>query len=296
VADIDVLKDLQRLTWRGISVPVTARTVNFSHDDVRHKFEFRDGQIVESTGVQNYTFRYTVPFRQGIRRGQYANLFTDVLPRFIVACRNRSADTLIDPVLGSFRARVLTFSDETDVNRRDGDDVTVEFIEAPLLNDSAVENENANAVKSQALVLDTEVEKVDWEQVESPEPTVNPLSAVAGLGRQIERQGLKLSAALEDTAYRAEQVTDAIDALEDPEAWTIRRSSRRLRDSSLQMAKRAQDPLGNVKTVTQNYGATLADVASNFGMTLSELLQLNPALARAPFVAANTAIQVYVRS
>jgi hypothetical protein len=292
----DVFKQLERMSWRGIEVPLSARSASFSHDDARHKFVFRDGEILEATGVKNWVFRYTIPFREGIAKGPYKKLFSNTLAAFVAACRDRSVGELIDPVLGSFPARVLSFSDDTDVNKRDGTDVSVEFEYAPPLEDLDIDTRGTAGVSglsSEAGLLDEELTKVDWAQVPSPEPTTDPLSAAAGIGRQFERQGGKLSAALDDLAFRAEKVEGALDALENPQTWPLRRSARRVREVAVRLKQRHDDPMGRIRTVVQRYAATVVDVAANAGMTVEEFLKLNPELARLPFVPAGTPVQRY---
>lgn len=292
----DVFKELDRFSWRGITLPLSARSVSFQHDDVRHRFQFKDGEWIEATGAKNWTFSYTIPFREDIATGPYKNLFTKTLAEFTLACRDRTPGELTDPVLGRFRARCVSFSDSSDVNKRDGDDVQVEFVHAPELDDIELIDGgvvNVSGLQSDAAELDAEVEKVDWQQEEPPQPLVNPISAISGIGRQVEQQGNKYSAALDDTASRAEELDNTIDRLENPQVWPLKRSARRTRDSAILLKERSKDPQRKVVQVVQRYASTISEVAAQLGMTVQELLQINPLLARSPQIQAGTPVNAY---
>lgn len=295
----DVLSKLPRFSWRGQELPITSRQVRFSHEDTDHTFQYRDGEIIERKGVKNWTFSYTIPFRQDIAKGPYRNLFSEQLLAFIFACRDKSPDTLRDPVIGSFRAVCSTYEEETDVLKRDGTDVRVEFRHAPLLDDVELEViqgglSGLGAVSSQAGALDADVSVVLWPpQVPSPSPTSDPLQAIAGFARNIENQGNKISAALDATAYKAEQVEESAARLEDPHTFQLIRSSRRVQAAALRLKERIQSPDRRILRVTTAYAKSISRIAADAGMTVQQLLQLNPTIAGRPIVPANTVVSIY---
>lgn len=297
----DVFKELSHFSWRGQKYPLTARSASFQQEDVRHRFQFKDGEWIEATGTKNWTFSYTIPFREDIATGPYRNLFTRSFAAFVRDCRNRAIGELFDPVLGRFNARCVSFSDSSDVNKRDGDDVQVEFIHTPDFDDvestESISNTggvyNVQGLTSDAEQLDQEVTKVNWEQEEPPQPLVNPISAISGIGRQVEQQGNKYSAALDDTASRAEELDNTIDRLENPQVWPLKRSARRTRDSAILLKERSKDPQRKVVQVVQRYASTISEVAAQLGMTVQELLQINPLLARSPQIQAGTPVNAY---
>lgn len=295
----DVLSALPRFTWRGQTLPITSRTVRFSHDDTDHTFQYRDGEIIERNGVKNWTLNYTIPFRQDIAKGPYTNLFTVELLAFIFACRDKTPDTLRDPVIGSLRAVCSTYEEETDVLKRDGTDVRVEFKHSPLLEDVQLETiqggiSGLSNVGSQAGVLDADVARVLWPpQVPSPEPSTDPLSAISGFGRQIINQGNKLSAALDNVAYKAEQIETTAALLEDPHTFQMARSSRRLQTAALKLKDRIQNPERRILRVTLAYSKSLSRIAADSAMTVEDLLKLNPTIAGRPLVPAGTVVGIY---
>lgn len=292
----DVLKLLPSFKWRGKAYPVTARGVGFAHESATHKLQYRDGDFIEQTGARNLTFRYTVPMREDIAKGPYANLFTVGLPELIRDCRNRVADVLWDPVYGEFRCVPSSYDDETDVTRRDGTDISLEFTHSPELDDAEgfVSTISNSGLVTDAGAMNAELaESQDFEQFEGEMPDTDILSAINGFGAQLERQGNKFSAALDDLAFKCEKIEETADRLENPQNWQIRRSARRVRETAVRLKKRAADPRRRVVEVTRRFAATASAVAAEEGMTLQELLELNPVLARSGIVPSGSVVRRY---
>lgn len=294
----DALAALPRLSFRGIEVPISGtRDAGFRHDDASHKFTYRDNEFVESLGARGWTFSYTIPMRQDIARGPYRNLYTATLPQFVAACRDREPGELIDPELGVFRAKPTSVTSTIDVTKRDGTDLRVEFVHAPEFEDIALEivgTLGADALATQAGLLDEASALVDWEQEEPPEPALDPLTAIDSVGRQLEYNANKVSNKLDDTAFRLERLENTLDRLENPQLWPHRRSARRLRAATLRAKARGSDPLRRVVVVTQRYASTVAAIASEAGMTVQELIRLNPNIAGQPLIAAGVAVRRFV--
>lgn len=288
----DVLKRLPRFTWRGITVPLTSCKGSFEQDDVIHKFEFRDKELLESQGVKNWRFSYTIPFREDLVKGPYKNLFLRVLADFVLACRDRTPGLLYDPVLGSFRAKVANFSLETDVNKRDGSDVSVDFIEAPEIG----EIDGFVAVHDQldkvdARTIDDAVKRVDWKQLTPPDATVDVLDAIDGLGRQLEASGNRYAAALDSYTFKLQKIETTLDRLADPNTWQLRQAVRRARaDALVQSLTGNPDGKGKLRRKTVN-GGPIASVAQGVGMTVQGFLALNQELCRLPLVPQGTEVR-----
>lgn len=295
----DALSKLPRFAWRGQEYPITSRSVRFAHDDTDHTFQYRDNSIIERKGAQNWVLSYGIPFRQDIAKGPYKDLFSVQLLNFIFACRDKSPDTLRDPVLGTLRAVVATYEEETDVLKRDGTDVRVEFKFSPKQEDVDLETiqgglSGIGAIAGQSGALDAEVLRVIWPaQVPSPEPSSDPLLAVAGMFRQIENTGNKISAALDNVAYKAEQVEEAVSRLEDPRTFQLARSSRRVQVAALKAKERISNPERSLVQVTLAYTKSISSIARDTHMTVAELLRLNPTIAGRPLVKPGTKINAY---
>lgn len=289
----DVYKLLPPFEWRGFQYPVLARGMTFDHEAIRHGIQYRNGKLVEIASTNNRVFTYTLCMRQDVAKGPYTDLFTLGLPRLHKDVFDRSAGELLDPIFGVFTCKPLRFGDETDVNKRDGVDVRVEFEHAPELEDDdpAGPTTNFAGLVDDGAALEAEIVATgQFEQFEAEGGLTDPLSAIAGVGAQIDRAGDKTVAALDDLAFRCEKIEDQIDELEDPDNWPLKRAARRVRESALRLKGRADNPQQRVKVVTQRFQATLSVVASELGINLQELLKLNPALAKLPFVPAGAQI------
>jgi hypothetical protein len=293
MADLDVLGKLPLFRWRDQEYPVLTRQVSFAHEGAEHRLQYRDNDFIEQLGAHSLMFTYTLPMRQGIASGPYKDLFTTGYPLLFAAMRDREKGVLDDPILGEFVCTPVSWTDDLDVAKRDGTDVRIEFKHAPDVDE--VEDLRAitlQGVTSDAGALDAELTRVDWQQEPSPEPTMDALNAISGFGAQLEAQGGKVSAALEDFAYKCEKVDQQIDRLQNPDVWPLKRAVRRNRASSVALAKRAKDPTKEIVALTVNHTRTLVELSRENGMTMMELLEQNPALARSPYVPQGVAINV----
>lgn len=289
----DVFVNLDEPIWRGFSFPITERSVSFVQGTAKHRIQYRDGQPLESIGTENRIWRYSIPMREAVRE----NLFAVTGP-FMDACRDRSDGTLIDPVHGFVNAKCINYEEMLTAARRDGVDVTVQFEESPLPDEreETDRTETAQDVRTGASALDGEVELIDFEQYETPEPTVNPLDAISGVGAQINRQGNRAAAALEDTAFRLKKVEDQLDLLRDPNNEPVRRSARKLRIQSTDLAKKASDVRGTVENITTKSERSIFALAKELKITVNEFRQLNPLLAGEPRVPAGSKVNYYKKT
>jgi hypothetical protein len=233
-------------------------------------------------------FRYTIPNRQNIAKGPYSQMFAEGYPKLFASMQDRTVGTLFDPLLNrTFPCVPGSWDDTTDVRKRDGTDVQVELKHSPPLTEEdpqAVEATTVAGLTSEAGALDKEVAKADWKQEVPPEPSIDPLNFATGIVAQGLAQVQKASAGLHDFAHKMEKIEQTCDAAENPENWGIRDAARRNREAAIKLNRRLQeDPATKLRTFVTRTRALLSDVASDAGMTLEELLSLNPALARLPY-------------
>tara|TARA_R100001163_G_scaffold65609_1_gene63498 strand:+ start:1548 stop:2561 length:1014 start_codon:yes stop_codon:yes gene_type:complete len=327
----DVLKELAPMSWRGIVVPITDRSVKFDQSLAKQKFSYRDNAFIESLGAENFSFDYTVPFRQDIIRGPYSELFTEVLPQFMAACRDSSAGTLYDPVLGEFRAKCVSFSSSLSPDRRDGVDVQVSFIYAPEIDEVQqlpTEVATLGTVVTDTTDLDAQIPKMDFSfssssqvgdltnldleifesaqlgepgdaglgirQLEPPPPFTDILGQIDGVGRQFERYGNRVDATLNRTAFGLEKLESTVSALGNVKNWPVVRTSRRIRGAIERVKGKLGDPGKSIaRFVTKRY-MTISEIAASLRMSVKNLLDLNPSLANRPSVPPNTPVFYYV--
>lgn len=293
----DILKQLQRPSWREIEFPISTRDYGFAQEQAKHRYVFRDNQLIESLGRENPAWRYTIPFREDITVGGWEHLFVGVYPDFLAACQDRSRGVLTDPFHGSRPAKCVSLRELMDVNRRDGLDVEVEFIYAPAETD--FENNLGTGIRtlqgyaSYARRFDNELAVIPWQQELPPEPVVSPLDAISAVGGQVLLVQGKVDGALADSAFRLEKSVQTIDRLNNPNLASTRTQARRLQAAALALEDRGDvtgaKPLRRTKTAAD---ITVAALAGKLGITLELLLRLNPALRRSPLVKANTEIKV----
>lgn len=294
---MDELAKLQRAAWRSIEFPVSMSTFSFAQEQAQHRYIFRDDKLIESLGRENPTYSYTIPFREDIVKGPHRNLFTLVYPKFLAACLDRSRGSLVDPLHGHVPAKCVSLRETRDPNRRDGVDVEVEFIRAPPENALGAPPEitiSLEVAKTNGRRFDEQLKKVDWKQYEPPEPTMNPLDTVAAVGTQADLATGRTTAALADTSERLERAVETIDKLRNPELAPMRQQARRTQAAVVALEERT-DPTGvhPVSRVRTTVDKSVSVVAHELGMTLSDLIKLNPALARSPLVPAGTVLLAF---
>lgn len=299
----DVFKSLPRMSFRGIEAPLSSRRVSFEHEQVRHKFAFRDNELVEAIGHHNWVFEYTVVLREGINKGPYRNLYTKVYADFVRACRDRSEGELIDPELGTFNVRPVSFEVNTDINRRDGEDAQVTFIHSPAQEDTEELADilaGVPAVVSEGRRLDDEIANVPSAVLEALgldgatlDTGVDVLDQINGIGQQFISTGNRVAASLDRVAFKIEKIENTIDQingqLSNPQNTPIARSAKRLRDSVLRLRAKAQNPGRKITSFIVRQDTPALVLASQFKMTPDQLLALNPKLPL-PIVPANTSV------
>ena len=308
---MDVFRDLPRLTWRGIEVPVAARTVSFDQEIVRHKYAYRDDELVESLGRRNWRFEYTVPFRQDITKGPYVNLFIETYPKFLRACRDRAEGELVDPVLGTFVVRCEQVSTTSDVNRRDGDDVQVVFVHSPAVEDvdqlgaplaglDLAVQEGKTLNTQIAPITDAQLKELRLGQYIGVTTEVglglNALDQLAGFGAQLTAYVDRVEATIANYENKLNKLVDTMDKLDDivtsPQNAPIIRTTKRLIDSLARL-----NPLSSSgkRLVSFNVlqDVTAGALAADLGMSVQDLINTNPGLPL-PLIPAGTQV-VYFR-
>jgi hypothetical protein len=285
----NVLGLLTTMSWRGTEYPVTDRNVSFLHENVDHRIQYRNNDFPEPIGPHSFLFKYTIPMREDIAVGKYENLFNEGLIILLGDMRSKEPGDLNDPVYGTYRCVPVSYSETTDVNKRDGTDVSVEFIHSPRIGDSDPELPTTitglSGLVGDAGLLDEDLKAKDWNQEPSPEGTTSILNAINGYGRQGLRQIDKVSANLDSLAAQMQKIEDTADLAENPQNWQIRDSARNLHLQILQAKNRlTEDPVTKVARILTKTTTTVSSMAADSGMTIAELLSMNPSLARSPVI------------
>jgi hypothetical protein len=291
----DILKQLMPAGWREVEFPVSAREYGFAQDHAKHRFIFRNDELVESLGRQSPTYRYTIPFREDIVIGRWKNLFTVVYPEFLEACQNRDAGVLEDPVHGGLQVKCASLRETLDVNRRDGVDVEAEFIVAPELEDLAedlgTQISTLKGAEDQAGLFDREAAKVDWQQEPSPEPTNDIFGTISSVGDQISVAGGKITSKLADLSFRMQKATDSIDRLKNPELAPMRYQARRVQIAAHDLQDNLHEPPDVIAVYEAASDISVIALAGLCRMALKDFLELNPLLASKRLVPRGTRVR-----
>jgi prophage DNA circulation protein len=295
----DILGQLQRASWRQIEFPVMGvRDFGFQHEHAEHRFVFRDQTLIESLGRKNPTYKFSIPFREDIAKGPWFNLYTKVYPDFLDACQDRTRGILVDPAHGALPAKCVSFRESLAVGKRDGVDVEVEFIRAPnegdRIEDLGTHIRTLEGARGSAGAFDRQIKKIPFKQYVPPEPTINPLDAVSAVTSQVEVSASKVSASFADAAFRVEKATASIERLKDPQNQPALQQAARLRSALLKFEEET-DPLGvqPLRRISTKSDQTVSAAARKLGMSIQDLVRLNPWLARTPLVRAGSDLRVF---
>lgn len=303
---ITIAEQLQPASWRGIQFPFTgARDFGFQQEQANHRFLFRDQQLIESLGRQNPTFRYTIPFREGVRRPPWENLFTKVYPEFLDACQDRSAGDLVDPVHGTFRAKCMSVRETLTTDATDGVDVVVEFVYAPEDGDSEPA-QFAQLARTLDGLVDTgvifgaavgEISDAQRELIDSiNQQSERPEKSVLGTAREaagfVQQTKNKTRAQLNKASADMEVTRREIEQAKDPELEPLRRDASRFSLASKNLAKTAGDPTTPQEIVETTVTLGRVALAVVYGVTVDVLLALNPSLEDMLQVPAGTKIKL----
>lgn len=301
----DVLRQLQKASWRDITFPVTGtRDYGFAQEQAQHRYIFRDQQLIESLGRQNPTFRYNIPFRENVQRG-FSALFIGIYPLFLAACQDRTAGILVDPVHGAVRCKCASFAESLDVNKRDGVDVLVDFIFAPESVDDVSSNfaqlsKSLTGAVQSAVRFGANVGELSEEQAAIVESLNQPAergrvsifnAARAATGSVIQTRN-KVSANLNDASTQMDNARTEIEEARDPKLEPLRRDASRLALSSRELAKTAGRPTTPYEVVrTVGEIGRIAFCTAN-RMTVDAFLELNQQFADLRTIPAGTPVRV----
>ena len=293
----DVFRQLPHLSWRGVEYPLVDRRAGFQLDIARHTYVFRDNELIESLGTRNWTFDYTIPFREDLTVEPWATrgLYVTEFPAFLEACRDRTVGELFDPMLGPFNAKCAAVSIVTDINRRDGEDVAVTFVHSPEPEEAETGFDlvlsGIEGAKAQAALIGGEIARISDAQLKAaglldneipPDIGVDALDQISGLGAQALAQVGRVDAAFQKQAAKLEKIEGTLDkvneALSSPAQAPVIRGARRLRDSSNRLTAKAMFPGQEILTTTVQEDTTVGALASSLGVDQAAIVILNPVL------------------
>lgn len=293
----DKFKELPHLTWRGITLPIAERGHRFAHEGTDHQIIYRNGVAVEMTGAGARVFSYTLPMRDGITKGPYKFAFTSTLRKLWLAYHDdKSPGVLSDPIYGDIVCVPQEWDETTDVSKRDGVDVRVSFKEHIPVNGTAKKAApSLDSLSGKAKRLDDAVKKTKWPvQQPPPKATASPLAIASGIIQQGNFAVSRSKAQVHEVAMRMGEVEDAAAEAEKngaPGMGVIRRDARNARLDATKVANAPpRDAFSEVVQVVSTAPRDLFETAKALGLSVQDLIYLNPGLARNPKVEPGTRI------
>lgn len=299
----DVFKDLPRLLWRGIEVPIANRRVSFEQEHARHKFAYRDYETIESLGRKNWQFEYTIPFRQDINKGPYKDLYDVTFREFLEACADRNEGDLQDPILGVYTARCVSVNIATDVNRRDGEDVEVVFVNSrPPEGEVALQDVVLRDPAQQAYELQQQLGETALGPIDLPQAVadlnfgIDALDQISGFGAQALAAVNRVDSAFSYFEHKVNKIIDQLEtvdeALSAPFNAPVIRGALRLNDSVNRLRLKVLFPGRAIATQVIGQDMTASALAQYLGMSVYEFVLLNPSIVL-PLVPAGTMVSYF---
>lgn len=274
---MDAFDTLQTLSFRGLQLPFTSFDVGFSQDSANKKFTFKDEQLIQRLGRTNETFRYEIPFYNGLK--PFGNLFKDSFSDFYDACLSREPAQLIDPLRGSVRAVVATLQVHGDPSvSRSGCTVSVEFVKSP-------ESLEADETPAPDIARTTQEANDAFQGLDgipaSPEftqPLVNPLSLGTGVLQQVSLQRDKINASIERETARVDRLTLAVEDSTDPEKYDAKEKLLDYKKSLLELNTAVVQGGRNIQVALIRAPITIISLAKDLSLSTEEFLELNQEL------------------
>ena len=271
--------------FRGVPFAITGGwTFGFDQGHAAHLYPDRDGGFIESTGRNPSHFQFTAGFRQGIGGEGTDILFPTRWLKFVAACADRTTGTLQHPVLGNLKVKCVKQQSVFDVQRRDGVDVEVEFVETTDAEDElskllAGASPMATAI-SAAGDLDAAVADI------SPPPTrpdfVDPsaqemLKGLSGTLNQFKRGIGNISTAIDSNLGALDEFAQNIaKSKDDPGIAKALRALNRCFDAVVQVGQTATSSGKQITQAVVANDATIDAVAAFFAMGQDDFARLNP--------------------
>ncbi len=299
----DYFDNLLECSWRGISFPVTGFRTQIRQGIALHARPDQDGARVEATGRDPISFSCTIPCRNGIAAGKnetWGVLYPDTWRALIRAFSDRSKGTLVHPSLGAIVCKPVACESSLDAGKRDGEDLSVEWIEFSEDEDASNAIFGAESpiggATLEAIDLDSRLASTVYASADpdlgSPsfEDAMRSIQGAVDTASLLSRQQFGL---IDRVAYRVNNILFAVRSAKDPQAWETKQSLVRLLSSVSQLKARALQGTKDVSLYIVPGPTTLANIAAKLSNKVTDLIRLNPSMTSTPEIQANTPIRYF---
>ena len=322
ISPLNALGLLTEASWKGIPFPTSQLRLSLSQDLAEFRYWQVDGARFEGTGMAPIVYNMTIPFRNNLASGRSegwrsGQLYPDAWQRFLSACSDRRPGTLVHPAIGPVFCYLKTADTEWDPNKRDGVDVTAQWIQS--IDDSV--QPIVPAVQAQAGMTMAAIDLDNAIFALTPRPT-NPIykpnfadtiRSILAVGDHISLARKQYAGQIDGVIYRAKAIEASIIGATAgtltaialyPSApattgrallWPIVTSCERLRSACYDQQRKllASSRDMSAYVVPQRTTVAMLVVSIGGGTTLSDLMKLNPTLAGKAIVEAKTLVHYY---
>lgn len=312
----DVLEQLLEFKWRDVSFPVTEFDTDLEQDLVQHKWPNRDGAHVEATGRAPLVFSATIPFRNFILPGPHETwnigspttfsignqpLYPTVFRAFFVAMAKRTSGVLQHPEFGPIQCKPKSARCKWTAQRRDGCDVTASWIES--LDDTVSDFQGILArpspiAESQVASADVDSQIVEWDNVavtsDSSTTTFSQdVAKILSTATMAQIVSSSYGAAVDALTNRVVTLLQRVEAANDITAWPLIASCSRLQSSLYDVKLQLLTTGKDVATFTTQEDSSVGALSFLLNTAPSDLVILNPSIARGPRVPGGTVVRYY---
>lgn len=273
--------------------PAIELEFGFSRNVAEHQFIFRDEALLQNLGRKNRTWKFSIPFRENLVFASYRYLYTEQFPIFFAACQSSEAGILTTPDLGDVRVLCASFSYKYMPDKRDGCDVDVTFVSAPVDTDAplTVQVPSDDALASQGDALDSQVSKANFGTETKPPSFGDPFKAVSSVFDQISHARDKNFSKIDKEIESINSMQDSLDRVSDPKNWSLSRQAADYKATLVRAKQQTESQGQRLKEIVIGRDSPINAVASSLGVTMQQLLTLNPMLAAFPFIPSGTTVR-----
>jgi prophage DNA circulation protein len=316
---VDILKDLQECSFRGIPFPIQMIKESGSQDLVVHKKADRDGAFVEATGLNPFQYQIRAVFINGIARGPketWDDLFPNTFLKVRDAYRDRSNGLLNHPLYGQILVKPVNFENTIEADSRNGVYLDLAFTESSEISTLQPSSSAVSLAKQSARDLDQMFAQLNPPpetffpegDYNSLEDFVNDITSVVDQAQLVQQQVLGKIAQVGDKLNKissridtAAQVisTDPITQIQTDLGplgngiSNITQSSRTLNLALFEISQKALSQNKGVQVYTVPSNTTIVSIALALRNKASELISLNPSLAGRLFINREEKLKYY---
>jgi hypothetical protein len=306
--DDDLFSQLLGMSWRGVGFPVVGFRQGLAHDLVEHRFMAKDGAHVEATGRQPLVFQARALFRNGVAPAPGESnwirpLYPDGWRAFMAAAADKTSADLVHPELGKFRCKLRQADTDWDLNRRDGVDVEVSWVETTddpnglaslLAGESPIKSAARYAAGLDDFLYKTKNKQLALALTGPADPGAKSLEdyvfAIEAAVDQASILSRQAEGRIASVIARADRFVDAVNRFGQPGDWLARRTAESLIESLLTFKKTYVSRGKSIRFYATPTTMTVTTIAAALKIGVADVLSLNPDLSATPSVPPGTVV------